>query len=242
MIELIRNAAQIIRSPICQRLALSVFLGIIAIEAVILLPSYLRRESGLIAELERDGFRIASTTITALGDGTDMLGQGNGPGKAAMDLGLHRRMMVDTLAENELVHGVVLFNLDGSVALQRGAPFEMLSLRIGVKSIAKARSVDGNTYEIHWPATATGLSHGIALRLNSSEISNKLSAYTIRIAGLVSVIAVFTTLVTMIAAGYLLIFPMLELRERLKSIGTDAKERLPLRSINRNDEFGEMIG
>ena len=52
MRDLLRNAQQIIKSPICQRLALAVFLGIIVIEAIILLPSYLRRESGLLAELE----------------------------------------------------------------------------------------------------------------------------------------------------------------------------------------------
>lgn len=242
MTEIIRNAVQIVGSPICRRLALAVFLGIITIEAVILFPSYLQRESGLLAELERDGFRIASTTVSALGERMEMSEPRNGSRAAAMDMKIHRRMIVDTVADNELVQGVVLFDRDGSVAHKRGAPLTMLSLRIGAKSIARARSADGNAYEIHWPAAATGLSHGIALRLHSSEIAKKLRAYTVRIVGLVIVIAVFTTLVTMIAAGYLLIFPMLELRERLKRVGTDAKERIPLRSINRKDEFGEVIG
>lgn len=240
MPNLFRNTQQIIRSPICRRLALAVFLGIIVIEAVILLPSYLRREADLLSELERNGFRIASTAVSALGDGMKM----DGPSARGheTDMLTHRRMMADTLAANKVVQGVVVLDRDGMVTHRRGAPFEILSFAPGANRTVKARNTDGNSYEIFWPASATGLTHGVALRLDSSAIPVSLRAYTVRVVGLVVIIAVFTTLVTMIAAGYLLIFPMLELKERLKSIGDNAKERLPIRAINRNDEFGEVIG
>lgn len=241
MTELIRNAAKIAGSPICRRLALAVFLGILTIEAIILLPSYLRRESDLVAEMERVGFRLASAAVKAFSHTMDFPVNRSGSPEPDNDMIVHRRMMINTLAETDLVEGVALFNRDGSIAHRRGAPFSMLSLRIGVKSVVRARSRDGNVYEIHWPAAATGLSHGIALRLDTSTISGELQAYTVRIIGLIVVIAVFTTFVTMIAAGYLLIFPMLELKERLKTVGTNTKERLTLRSINRKDEFGEVI-
>lgn len=232
---------QLVKSPICRRLALAVFLGIMVIEAVILLPSYLRRESDLLASLERDGYRIASTTISALGQGMYMPGR-SGIRDAHVDMEIHRQMMVEALEANDAIEGVVLLHEDGSVAHRRGKPFSMLSLRLDATSVARARSADGRVYEIHWPAAASGLSHGIALRLDSSTVAERLWAYTLRIGGLVLVIALFTTLVTMIAAGYLLIFPMLELKERLKSVGAGAGERLPVRSINRRDEFGEVIG
>ncbi len=240
MRDLLRNAQQIIKSPICQRLALAVFLGIIVIEAIILLPSYLRRESGLLAELERNGFRIAKTAVSALGTGMDMEEAGLHSGDSG--LAVHRRMLANTLSASDLVQGAVLLDRDGRVLHRRGMPVQMVVPGAPVKGIRKARSADGNAYEVFWPASHTGLSHGVALRLDASGIKGLLRAYTARIVGLVVLIAAFTTLVTMIAAGYLLILPMLELKQRLSGIGTGAKERLPVRGINRNDEFGEVIG
>ena len=240
MSALFRHANHIILSPICRRLALVVFLGIVLIEAVILLPSYLQRESGLLAELERNGFRIASTTVKALGSGMDISVHDRRDHKA--DLQAHRRMMANTLLANDLVRGVVLTDQFGSITQKRGEPFALVALSGGGKQLSKARSTDGNAYEIYWPANYEGLSHGVALRLDSTRIQGSLRAYTLRIIGLVLVIAVFTNLVTMIAAGYLLIFPMLELKEKLKQVGNSTKERLTVRAVNKTDEFGEVIG
>jgi signal transduction histidine kinase/CheY-like chemotaxis protein len=240
MSALFRNAKQIVLSPICRRLALVVFLGIVLIEAVILLPSYLQRESRLLAELEQNGFRIASTAVNALGAGMDMNPHDGRDHEAEKQA--HRRMMAKTLLANDLVRGVVLLDEMGSITQKRGEPFTLLAMPVGTDQISNARTSDGNAYEIHWPAKYTGLSHGVALRLDSSGIADLLTAYTLRIIGLVLVIAVFTTLVTMIAAGYLLIFPMLELKEKLKEVGNNTKERLSTRRLNKNDEFGEVIG
>ena len=239
MSPLLRHARQIVLSPICRRLALVVFLGIVLIEAVILLPSYLQRESGLLAELERNGFRIASTAVKALGSGMDI--SAHGKRDHAADLLVHRRMMANTLLANDLVRGVALIDQFGAITQKRGEPFALLSLS-GGEQVAKARSTDGNVYEIYWPTSHDGLSHGVALRLDSSTIQPSLRAYTLRIIGLVLVIALFTTLVTMIAAGYLLIFPMLKLKEKLNQVGNSTKERLTVGAVNKNDEFGEVIG
>ena len=43
MANICRQLGKLAVSPLCRRLALAVFLGIIAIEAVILMPSYVKR-------------------------------------------------------------------------------------------------------------------------------------------------------------------------------------------------------
>ena len=66
MLRLVRNALKVARSPLSRRVALAVFVGIILIEAAILFPSYLRRESHLLKELEDKGRLVAVTAIKGL--------------------------------------------------------------------------------------------------------------------------------------------------------------------------------
>lgn len=248
--KIARNAQMIVRSPICRRLAVVVFLGILLIEAVILLPSYLSRERNLLSNLEKDGLAVASTVIKALSGGmptsvtdqadTNQAGAGHRP--KTMDMLIHRRMMVDSLIENEFVHGAVLFDEKGSVVEQRGEGFSALAIGEMASDMLRTPRAGRSFHEVYWPAAQTGLGYGLALKLDASRIDDALRAYTLRIFMLVLLIAAFTTLVTMVAAGYLLIFPLIDLKERLKSIDDDAADRLPVGRMNRDDEFGEMIG
>lgn len=243
--RLSRSAQMIIRSPICQRMAVAVFLGIMLIEAIILLPSYLNRERDLLASLEKDGFVVASTVVKALSAGmttSTLKSPDSELRQAAMHRATHRGMMADRLIENEFVRGAILLDPLGSVVERRGEAFAALTFDHSPSGIVRATPAAGSSHEVYWPSAHTGLPLGIALRLDATRVEKALNAYTLRILMLVLIIAGFTTLVTMIAAGYLLIFPMLDLKERLKSIDDNATDRLPVGRMNRNDEFGEVIG
>lgn len=240
-----RNAQMIVRSPICRRLAIVVFLGILLIEAVILLPSYLNRERDLLLSLEKDGFIVASTLIKALNDGMSADGMHHGATdhrQMAADLLIHRRMMANALIESDKIRGAVLVDPKTAAVDQRGETLAALTIDETATEIVRAPRAQGASHEIYWPAGYTGLPLGVALRLDTSGVDKALNAYTLRIVMLVLIIAGFTTLVTMIAAAYLLIFPMIDVKERLKSIDDNATSRLPVSRINRNDEFGEVIG
>lgn len=235
----------IVRSPICRRLALVVFLGILLIEAVILLPSYLNRERDLLSSLEKDGFAAASTVIKALSGSMSDHGMDHAAGshrQKMAEMQTHRRMMADTLVEIDFVHGAILFDPEAKVVERRGHAFTMLPVDEVLAEIVRAPRGTGSFYEIYWPAAHTGLNYGVALRLDATRVDTALTAYALRISMLVLIIAGFTTLVTMIATGHLLIFPMLDLKERLKTIDDNASDRLPVGRMNRNDEFGEVIG
>lgn len=235
----------IVRSPICRRLAVVVFLGILLIEAVILLPSYLNRERDLLLSLEKDGFIVATTVIKALEGDMSATGMNHGTAghrQMKADLLIHRRMMADTLIGTDRIRGAVLFDTTGAAVERRGEAFTALAIDDTATGVVRAPRESRSFHEVYWPAAYTGLPFGVALRLDASPINEALNAYTLRILMLVLIIAGFTTLVTMIAAGWLLIFPMIEVKERLKSIGDNATDRLPINRINRNDEFGEVIG
>ena len=222
-----------------------VFVSILLIEAVILLPSYLNRERDLLASLEKDGLVVSSTLIKALSRSMPMPAKEHAsdhPRADELERLVHRSMMADALIEDKLVRGLMLLDSSGSVVEQRGAAFSALALGDMRSEPIRATGLSGSFHEVYWPAAHTGLPLAIALRLDASRVDGALTKYSIRILMLVLVIAGFTTLVTMIAAGYLLIFPMLEVKERLKSIDGKTTERLPIGRMNRNDEFGEVIG
>ena len=239
------NVKMIARSPICRRLAVVVFVSILLIEAVILRPSYLNRERDLLASLEKDGFVVSSTLVKALSQ--DMPAwhldhSAHNHRQVKHDRRAHRRMMADAMIADSLVRGVALLDPAGVVVEQRGEPFSGLFMRDIRSDPLRAPGKPGRIHEVYWPAAHSGLPLGVALRLDASRVKTALSKYSVRILALALVIAGFTTLVTMIAAGYLLIFPMLDVKERLKFINQSTTARLPIRKRNRNDEFGEVIG
>ncbi|MFT5487315.1 MAG: signal transduction histidine kinase/ActR/RegA family two-component response regulator [Alphaproteobacteria bacterium] len=243
--KIIRNAQMIVRSPICRRLAVVVFLGILLIEAVIILPSYLNRERDLLLSLEKDGLVVATTAIKSLSRSMSVPGIDHASGahkQKMVDMLAHRRMMADTLIEIDFIRGAILFDPAGSVVVRRGEAFTVLPIDQMRTVIVRAPRADDAFHEIYWPAALTGQSFGVAMRLDASRVDAALNAYALRIFMLVLIIAGFTTLVTMIATGYLLIFPMLDLKERLKTIDDNASDRLPVGRMNRGDEFGEVIG
>ncbi len=245
MDRILHNVKMIAQSPICRRLAVVVFVSILLIEAVILRPSYLNRERDLLTSLEKDGFVVSSTLVKALSRDVptwDKDHSGHLHRQATHDRHAHRSMMADAMVADSLVRGLVLLDSAGALVEQRGERFSALSIRDMKSQSLRASGKADSIHEVYWPASETGLPLGIALRLDASRIDEALSKYALRIMGLVLLIAGFTTAVTMIAAGYLLIFPMLDVKERLKSTSRTATARLPVRKRNRNDEFGEVIG
>ena len=245
MDRILHNVKMIAQSPICRRLAVVVFVSILLIEAVILRPSYLNRERDLLTSLEKDGFVVSSTLVKVLSRDVptwDKDHSGHLHRQAIHDRHAHRSMMADAMVADSLVRGLVLLDSAGALVEQRGERFSALSIRDMKSQSLRASGKADSIHEVYWPASETGLPLGIALRLDASRIDEALSKYALRIMGLVLLIAGFTTAVTMIAAGYLLIFPMLDVKERLKSTSRTATARLPVRKRNRNDEFGEVIG
>ena len=208
-------------------MTVAVFLGIVVIEAIILLPSYWRRESEFLTRLEHEGIQAATVLLSAAA--VDGRSPGSGfPLKGVLDVGG--------------VAGIAILDRDGRIVDAAGESVGLARTVTDRSAVHRLRSSDGNRYELYMPAEQTPFSVGLALRLDSSWVAPELVAFTFRILGLVLLISVFVTVVTMLVLGQRLIFPMLRLREGLDAAKSDpVAAQLPVPRANRKDEFGDVV-
>ncbi len=217
----------LIQSPLCRHVTVAVFLGIVVIEAIILLPSYWRRESEFLTQLERESVQAAGVLLSA---------------EAVSGLSIGAQVPLKNILAAHDVVGIAILDQEGRILKQAGEPVGLTHAVIERSATRRLRSPDGNRYEIYLPAETTHFPVGLALRLDSTWVAPELAAFTIRILGLVLLISVFVTVVTMLVLGQRLIFPMLRLREGLgaaKSLPITAQLQVP--RANRDDEFGDVV-
>ena len=224
---LIESMRMLARSPLARNVALVTFFGIVIIEVAILFPSYRQLEKQLIERLEDEGRQAVSLVFAAPRDGRESL-----PPAA----------LLGHLVSAARVEGAVLHAAGGRRLAVAGKPVEAASPRGNGNIIRRARSDDGRVYEVFWPPETMLPAHGIAIRFDASGIDAELSAFVMRIIGLIALIGAFTTLVTMLVLGHRLIFPMLRIRDGLKHpSGDDPAEQLPIQGVIRGTEFGEVV-
>jgi PAS domain S-box-containing protein len=217
----------LIRSPLCHRMTVAVFQGIVVIEAIILLPSYWRRESEFLARLEHEGTQAATVLLSAATSSESYSGTA---------------LPLEGVIDVADITGVAVLDRHGRVIDSAGEAVGLIEKITDRSTIHRSRSSDGSRYEIFIPAKRTDVPLGFALKLDSSWVAPQLVAFTIRIVGLVLLISVFVTVVTMLVLGQRLIFPMLRLREGLEAARSDpVAAQLPVPRVNRKDEFGDVV-
>lgn len=215
--SLIGAIAGLLRSPLARRVSAAVFATILVVEAVILLPSTLRKEEELLSGLRRvSGEILASTHRTA-------------PQAAP-------RHIVESLERAPIVKGATIFNDDGAIIATIGVEPKVLP----DSDVRALRDDDGDTYHVLWRKDEIGMRHSVALAIDSSEISGEIWAFVWRITGLVLLIALSLTAGTMISMGFVVLRPLLSLRDALKEgAGGDWAVRTG-RSMRRRDEIGDV--
>ncbi len=208
-------------------MTVAVFLGIVVIEAIILLPSYWRRESEFLTRLEHEGIQAATVVLSS----DTVVSRPPGTGVP----------LKSVLAVANVV-GIAVLDQDGRILDAAGEPVGLTHTVTDRQASRRLRSSEGNRYEIYLPADLTPFPVGLALRLDSTWVAPELAAFTFRIFGLVLLISVFVTVVTMLVLGQRLIFPMLRLREGLEAAKSDpVAAQLPVPRANRKDEFGDVV-
>ena len=209
--------AGMLRSPLARRVSAAVFVTILVVEAIILLPSTLRKEEELLSALERVSGEIIASTHRAARSAP--------PQKIA-----------EALNSAPIVLGATIFADDGSIVATQG-----LDPSIGPDAEERGyRERDGNRYHVFWHRDDIEMSRSVALIIDSSEISGEITAFILRITGLVLFIALSLTAGTMVAMGFVVLRPLLRLRDELKEGGDhDWAERAGT-EMRRNDEIGDV--
>ena len=212
---------------LCFKITLIVCLSILFIEAAILVPSYLRLHAQLYDELAEEGTRAMAFSL-------------QGHDHHSLEEIFEKRAKV---LRDARILGATLYGADGERLLTFGEAPSLAPPDLNLDRIERGSRLDGGIYEVLWPSGAGGLPYTTVLRLDASGVIEELHAFVLRIGGLVLIISVFVSVVTVFAHRRLVVVPLLKIREKLHGAHEDPEhpERHKL-DLGRDDEIGELVG
>ncbi|UZQ54649.1 adenylate/guanylate cyclase domain-containing protein [Trichothermofontia sichuanensis B231] len=210
-----------------------VFLSIVAIEVIIFIPSYYRRERELLQQLGE----VAVATVTSLK-------------RATMQQEVSTSEVIDKvkfLTENTEILGAAVYDRQGQPVATFGEVPELgyPNFQAGQQEVRQLNAA-GTRLDVAWPAAMIDNQHALILRVDATSVPRELMAFAGRITGLVVIISLVVTLTTMVVLGVIVITPILRLRDNLILAG-EALNRdeymahfhtLP---THRRDELGEVM-
>ena len=218
--RLLRSAGVHLDCKLCWLVTLAVFVAIFVVESVILVPSYFNFERDLLKRLDDVGEAQLASIFT---------------------LGGKHQSVRQILASAER-------QLAGPV-LRGGRLFDSAGKRLGEfgekpsttpATVTPARI--GDRYETLWHDAALAPGFFFVARLDASGVQHQLNAFVWRIAGLVAVIALFVTLVTLLILSRTVLGPMLNLRANMLQLRDEATTGGPatMRPLPRSNEWGDV--
>lgn len=225
--DVVRQARALLSSRLCVRIAVMVFLGILAVEAAILIPSYYGYKKDLLLRLEDSGHTavIAGLREHANDDVRDLLIAGR------------------YLARGPRLRGGAIYGTDGEFIGSFGVTPELSLPGILNVEVRRQLSSDGMWYDVRWTPEEIQLPYHVVGRMDASWINGELWAFLLRIVGLVLVISLSVTGLTFVVLGRYILSPMLDLSGRLVAAQKDpdhADRYVALENKNR-DELGAMV-
>jgi PAS domain S-box-containing protein len=221
---------------LCRRITLLVCLAILAVEAAFLLPSYLNRQAWLREQLETEALLAARTTLGwyERHSPSDMLAHS---WRSLAEIGIEGIALYAENGEPLATHGrhPTLGPLPGSAT---GA-----LVFLHGDDLVKRRFLPGeDSFEILWPPAVSGLPFTVVARLDTGGLAAELNAYVLRIGGLVLVLSLFVSAVTVAVIGRSVLNPVLAIHRNLTAAHGDPEnaERYRL-SIEADNEIGETV-
>jgi len=221
------------KSRLSRQIALWVFASILVIEAIILVPSYFRREDELLMQLEQVSRATVDSLIFLLKQ--DM-----------SDRNVLQAKIKNITKDSTVILGLSIYQADDGLIYTVGEPPEISLEELKNDGIVRKKNLDGQRYDIAWSERHLGGDYILIVRHDASLIQPQLYAFIGRIAILVIIISAFVTSVTMLFLGGTVIAPILRLRDDLIAAGDalskdrDKPDFYSL-SVKRDDELGEVM-
>ncbi|ESA38979.1 multi-sensor hybrid histidine kinase [Leptolyngbya sp. Heron Island J] len=233
MLSLLKKLLGPFKARLSRHIALWVFSSIVLIEALIVIPSWAKKEKDLLQQLENTGL----VSIY--------------PWASINSVDIERQTLAEfqedlTLAP--LVKGATLYDLDGQILSQLGESPTLTFDQVKPDRPRQRRSTDRQRYDVAWPANSLGGEYIVIARLDASNIQPEVIDYFWRMVFFVLVICLFVTTATMLALGPAVIQPILRLRDDLllaAEQGIDIQQQQTANfyslSVKRQDELGEVM-
>lgn len=215
----------LLRSPLARRMAAVIFLAILAIEAIILLPSYEQRRERQIEGLIRFNTQWVQSRSAVV----------------------HRDVLPETylraLLEAEAIEGAALYGQDGERRARVGEPLQTADERLVPVPAGEPnwRSIGERRLEAILLPMDTARHDTLVLRLDRSAVDADLRAFVWRIVGLTLIISAVLTAATLIAMGVLVLKPLMALRNLLADGENPENARLYAAELARRDEIGDVF-
>ncbi|WP_434683705.1 adenylate/guanylate cyclase domain-containing protein [Pseudanabaena minima] len=219
------------KAKLSRRIAFWIFVSIVVIEAIILVPSYFRREQELINQVEEVSaiqarfFLQTSKSMKAESGFIDL---------------------AKSIKRDTNIAGWAVEDAKGQRLDQKGEIPTLTAADVRDKPIARIRSADGNRYDVAWNGNQFGSGYVLIIRHNVEFIQQELVTFVWRIIGLVAIISLFVTASTLVILGAIVILPILKLREDLELVADSiSQEQADLQFHSmltlRNDELGDVM-
>ncbi len=226
------------QARLSRRIVFWIFWSIVLIEAIILVPSVMRRERELLNYLRSLSASYAEGVLSTKGDfestpDTELLGY------------------LETLLTQDVVLGGALYRADGSLVGVFGEAPELTLAEVNQYQQQRDR-YDRRTqrYDALWEMSPLGKRYELIIRHDAAWVGREFYYFIARITGLVIIISIFVTGATMIVLERLVIAPVLALRRDLQQAGKALRQSqdarsLPFESVQkgalRPDELGDVI-
>jgi hypothetical protein len=237
----IKDILRLFRSPLSSRIIAGMFVSLVAIEAILLVPSVNRRRDELLDQIEDVSTGKVRWIVTTY------------PTAEGEELAQHlQQLQSDPMLQSIL--GGAVYDSEGTLVKAFGELPELTTADARQDRSQLFATATDRRYDIAWTTTGLGEgmlpdlteNHWIVLRHDADGTQRALVFYILRISGLVLLIAAFITLAMMVLLGRQLITPILTLRHDLalagETVACDANppEFASLR-YRRKDELGEVI-
>ena len=229
------------RARLSRRIVFWVFISIVVIEAIILVPSVLRRERELLEYLQALSGAQAEGVLSTKGD----LSTANDA--TVLD-------SLESLLSNEVVLGGALYRTDRTPVGEFG---EVPELTLEA-ALSQTQSMSGGDrynrrtqrYDVLSQMSSLGGRYYLIIRHDATWVGREFYYFIARITGLVFIISVFVTGATMVVLDRLVISAVLALRRDLRQAGKSLRRNEDVRSLSfesvkreklRQDELGDVI-
>ena len=221
------SPSRIWRSRLSWRIALSVFLTILTVQAGLMSVTVRSYEQARLDELTDTG---RAAVVPLLSD--SMVNYLSSPITAAQG----RRLTTTTK-----VNGITLYSSDMNLLAKYGAP-TVLSLFAANRLPTSYRSADGDFYEIVLRPHELGRPYYIVEQLDSSRVKVQVKSYIEQTILVMLLMSAFVTTVLMIALGRWLLEPILYLRADLLRASEDPEHpKLSPSPFDAQDDIGSAI-
>lgn len=210
-----------------------VFVSLMAIETIILIPSYYRQERQELRQLEEVSWAIIDSIVRL--------------SYLEMDTDLEFYEKVEALTQDSIIVGMMIYDRTGKPVFEFGELPEISFEQTQQELIFRDRTGNQLRYDVAWSADYLGIDYTLVARHNAERIQPLLTAYKWRIVGLVIVIAIVVTSSTLLVLGITVIIPILRLRDDLIAAGEALSEPHRVNpqfysfSTQRSDELGAVM-